>query len=451
MKSQIVLLSAAIGLAAATQHRHGHQHVHEKKEATPVADVAYVPGPTVVMYSLNGQTISEDEVMEGIKNGTLIWANGAPQPASEVSSSYSASSTVSSWSSSAAASTTFATSASVAQSSSAAWSSSSSLSSSYSSSYSSSTSSSSAAAKSSSASYSTSSSGSSGADTPFPDGEIDCSDFPSDYGAIHLDYLGLGGWTGIQDPGEGLLQGFSDIMTIASGQCTDGSCCKEGYYCSYACPPGYQKSQWPTKQGSTGQSVGGLLCKNGKLFKTNEDYDTICIKGASAVTVLVRNEMEKDSAVCRTDYPGTESETVPLSAEAGSTTNLTCPDGSSYYKWGNSATSAQYYVNPAGVSVNDACQWGSNANPWGNFAPVNLGVGYSNGAAWLSIFQNYPTTSAELDFTIEIEATDGNMSGKCRYSNGQFCSGSNYNDCNTRSGCTVSMSSGTATFVFSSS
>lgn len=284
----IALLSAAFGLAAATQHRHGHQHIHEKKDATATADVTFVAGPTVIMYSLNGVTISEDEVMEGIKNGTFIWANGAPAVASSSSETFSASSTV--YSSSATTfSKSYATSTSVSVSSTEA-----------------SSSSSAAASSTSSSSSSSSSSSASDIGTTFPDGEIDCGDFDSvaNYGAVAVDYLGLGGWTGIQNPTETVLQGFADILTIASGDCTDGSCCNDGYYCSYACPAGYQKSQWPTTQGSTGQSVGGLLCKNGKLYKTNEDFDTICITGASDVTVLVRNEMGEDAAVCRTDYPG---------------------------------------------------------------------------------------------------------------------------------------------------
>lgn len=292
MKAQIVLLSAAIGLAAATQHRHGHQHHHEKKDASPVADIAYVPGPTMVLYSLDGKIISEADVMEGIKNGTLIWADGAPQSASiapSSSTSYAASSTSESSPSTTLSSVYVAPTSSSVQTSS-----------SKSSSSTSSKSSSSAKASSSSSS----SSSSTGVNTAFPDGEIDCSSFPSDYGAVAIDYLGLGGWTGIQHPQETLLEGFADILTIAAGECSDGSCCSDGTYCSYACPAGYQKSQWPSTQGSTGQSVGGLLCKNGKLYKTNNDYDNICITGSTEVTVLVRNEMGDDAAVCRTDYPG---------------------------------------------------------------------------------------------------------------------------------------------------
>ncbi|KAI7373803.1 hypothetical protein KC336_g18132, partial [Hortaea werneckii] len=75
--------------------------------------------------------------------------------------------------------------------------------------------------------------------------------------------------------------------------------------------------------------------------------------------------------------------------------------------------------------------------------------GYSNGAAWLSIFQNLPTTSQKLDFAVEI--TGDGLSGTCKYSNGQYCSGENYDQCSSSTGCTVSLSSGTATIVFSDS
>ncbi|KAJ9618741.1 Sperm-associated antigen 4 protein [Taxawa tesnikishii (nom. ined.)] len=423
---QAALFTAAVGLVAAQPHNHHarHQHHHERRNnPTPVErDVVSVPGPTVVMYELNGKTITETDVKEGIKNGTLVWADGK----GPVFSSDLASATSLSASTPAPATTTLAayTSSAVASSSSVAH-------------------------VSQASSYSSSSSG---VDTPFPDGEIDCSEFPSDYGAVSVDWIGLGGWTGIQKPGSlSKRGGFGNILTVTKSTCgSGGNCCTEGSYCSYACPAGYQKSQWPTTQGETGQSVGGLLCKNGKLHMTNPDLsDTICMKGTDKVNVLVRNEMSQNAAVCRTDYPGTESETVPVNALPGATTNLTCPDAAKYYKWQGGSTSAQYYVNPAGVSVEDACQWGSSSNPWGNYAPLNLGVGYSNGAAWLSIFQNAPTTTAKLDFTVTIEG-DG-ISGTCRYSNGQYCSGANYEQCSSTTGCTVSLTSGTATFVFSSS
>jgi hypothetical protein len=420
MKSSLVILSAVFGLAAAVpRHNHHARHHHQelKREPAPVVQDVYLPGPTVVMYSLNGVIISEAEVLEGIKNGTLIWANGAPSLAEPPTPSPPVLPT----SSAAASSTTLVTSSTPAPSPS----------------YTSTAQSAAVTVQASVAASVAVSSSATGLGSDFPDGEVDCSHFPSEYGAVPLDYLGIGGWTGIQSPGVGSsLLGMLDIKTVLSASCQGSDCCAEGNYCSYACPAGYQKAHWPSVQGSTGQSVGGLLCKNGKLYKTNSQHSSLCITGTSEVTVLIRNEMSSNAAVCRTDYPGTESETVPVTAFAGGVANLTCPDAT-YYEWSGKTTSAQYYVNPAGVSAEDGCQWGSSANPWGNYAPLNLGVGYSNGAAWLAIFQNAPTTDAKLDFTVTIEGD--NMNGYCRYSNGQYCSGKNYDSCSPTTGCTVSL------------
>lgn len=440
---------AIVGAAAvsATQHQHGHQHLHHaKRQPTPAdVDVVSVPGPTVVVYELNGRLISEDEVNQGIENGTLIVANNgelssAPAPSSYAPSTQapyvpSSSSSSSVWiapastvveSSSSTVVPTTSSSAYVAPSSYAQPSSSQAAPSSYSS---------------NNDDDDDGNHPGSGLDEDFPDGELDCSHFPSDYGAIPVDWMGLGGWTGIQSPGS-ILGGYGNIKTATHG---DG--CTEGAYCSYACPAGYQKSQWPTTQGATGQSVGGIKCEGGKLHLTNKAMSSkLCMTGASQVEIKVENKLGKNVAVCRTDYPGTEGETVPLNTNPGKTYPLTCPDADNYYNWQGGKTSAQYYVNPAGVSMEDACQWGSSANPWGNFAPMNLGVGYSNGRAWLSIFQNAPTTDAKLEFSVEIQGGD-DMSGTCKYSNGQYCS---QNGCSSTTGCTVSVGSGTATFVFSS-
>lgn len=121
-------------------------------------------------------------------------------------------------------------------------------------------------------------------DAEFPDGEIDCSTFPSDYGALALDWLECGGWTGIQIDGGA------------------GEECKEGGLCSYACPPGYSKAQWPEIQPASGESHGGLLCKNGKLWKTRPENSGLCVKGHGGV--FVENKLGEHVPICRTDYPG---------------------------------------------------------------------------------------------------------------------------------------------------
>ncbi|KAF2774238.1 SUN-domain-containing protein [Teratosphaeria nubilosa] len=453
MKYTIALLSAAAVLSAAQPHGHAHHRAHQKRDLDSYGgkDDYVVQGPTVIAYVLNGKEISEQEVQEGIRNGSLVWApsgdisskgSSTSDASTEAAPSYvapapyvapsdsSTSSGTSSAENMSSPAPVYTPASSPASSYYAPLSSSSSAPSSYSTPSSSS---------SSSGSGSSSSSGS-GVNTPFPDGEIPCSHFPSDYGAVAVDWLGLGGWTGVQNCEGETSAGFTDIVTATQGGCVENA------YCSYSCQAGYQKSQWPKFQGKDGQSVGGVVCKNGTLHKTNTDFDTLCIPGASEVTILVKNSMSENVAVCRTDYPGTEAETVPLNVEGGATENLTCPDASTYYTWEGGHTSAQYYVNPKGVSVSDACQWGSSANPWGNWAPLNLGVGYSANAAWLAIFQNSPTTSAKLDFTVTV--TGDGVSGSCKYSNGQYCSDSG---CSSTTGCTVSLTSGTATFEFTDS
>lgn len=274
-----------------------------------------------------------------------------------------------------------------------------------------------------------------GLDSEFPDGELDCSTFPSAYGAVAIDYLGLDGWTGIQM----CTYANNFVSDIVTGIPGDG--CTEGAMCSYACPPGYLKSQWPEIQGATGQSVGGIQCSNGKLMLTNPDFSKkLCIKGTGGVTA--RNDASDVVSICRTDYPGTESETIPTVLKAGQTEELACPDSHNYYEWQGMATSAQYYLNPIGAGPKDACQWGKAGSNLGNYAAINFGVSKKDGFTWLSIFQNKPTTDATYDGTVEIT---GNIVGTCKYQNGMYCGATGCN----KDGCTVSLASGEATYVIS--
>jgi len=440
-------ISATAGVVASAQpHRHHHhQHAQKRSPVPEPQDVVTIDVPeTVYVCNFEGMTIDYDECQEGINNGTFITSSGGElvEASSSSPSSVAPAPTSSSVVISVASSSSVAPAASapvvqnlVAQHA-APLSTSHSVaptSAPYSAPKHVATSSAPAPAQTSSTFVSSGN----GVNSAFPNGQISCSSFPSQYGAINVDWVGLGGWTGVQNPRSQLAAGFSDIETATSGTCSGANCCTEGAYCSYACPPGYQKSQWPTMQGSTGQSVGGLLCQNGMLHLTNAALsNNLCIPGSQEVTVLVQNTMSQQAAVCRTDYPGTEGETVPLDAQPGTTQNLTMPSSEDYYQWQGKGTSAQYYVNPAGTSVSDGCQWGSPNGNLGNYAPLNLGVGYSNGMAWLSIFQNAPTTNAKLDFTIEL--VGDNMIGNCKYSNGQYCSGANYENCSPTTGCTVS-------------
>lgn len=412
---------ATAGLAAA--HGHGHGHVHKRAAETEASAAGPVVYDFVVMdpsSSSDPQSISIEEACAGLANHEFEWLDSAVAAACPSSSSAAPTST--SASSSTSAPTTTATVApAILQETSAVIILASSTSSAVA------TSSSTTAAAATSSSSSSSSSGATGLTADFPDGEIDCGDFPSDYGAIALDYLGLGGYSGIQYV-TFLDEVISDIVTAVTGDE-----CHHGAMCSYACPPGYQKSQWPSVQGSTGQSVGGLQCKSdNKLYLTNDNYKQLCIPGVGGVHV--KNQMSDNVAVCRTDYPGTESETVPLSAVPGVVHDLTCPDGEDYFLWEGKVTSAQYYVNPKGVSTEKGCQWGDGTESIGNWAPINLGVGYTSSGKFLSIFPNTPTTTKALDFNVKLEGDD--LSDECRYEDGKFYDSNGLISGN--SGCTVS-------------
>ncbi|KAK6868408.1 Secreted beta-glucosidase SIM1 [Candida tropicalis] len=255
----------------------------------------------------------------------------------------------------------------------------------------------------------------------FQDGVYDCDSVPTGQGVIAVDWIsGLnGGWT-----------------TIMNENGDTSSNCKDGYYCSYACQAGMSKTQWPSEQPDSGISVGGLYCKNGKLYRSNTDNDYLCEWGANNVNFV--SEISKDVAICRTDYPGSENMNVPTLLEAGSNAPVSVVDSDTYFTWKGGKTSTQYYVNNAGVSVEDGCIWGTEGSGVGNWAPVVLGAGTTGGKTYLSLIPN-PNNKDQPNYNIKIVGDDVN--GNCKYENGQYNgSGSD--------GCTVTVNSGDAKFVF---
>ncbi|KAJ6164400.1 Secreted beta-glucosidase sun1 [Penicillium chermesinum] len=420
MKYALVLSLASASMVVA--HGHGHAKFHQRAVETEVKTVA-VPGPAAYEFVVidpeqNGkpEALSQEKACAGLASHEFEWLGTAvplacptstatPSPTTTVKPQVLLEQTAAISTSSSSSSSSTSTSTSIPTSTST------------------STSIKSAPTHSSSSSSNT---GAIGLTAEFPD--------------VPLDYLGLGGWSGVQYVSivDALV---SSITTAVSGEgCTDGA------MCSYACPAGYQKAQWPKTQGSTGQSVGGLECKNGKLYLTNPTLSkTLCIEGTGGVTV--KNHMSEDVAICRTDYPGTESETIPLKATAnGGIHPLTCPNSAEYFVWQGKPTSAQYYVNNKGVSIEKGCQWGDGSEPIGNWAPLNIGVGYSAGATWISMLKNEPTTDADLDFAVGI--TGDGVTAACMYdgkgnfynSDGRITSGN---------GCTTSFPpGGSAQYVF---
>lgn len=496
----LVAVGAITGASPNPAHNHQRLHARRAAEVFKTVDIA---GPTVVAFVLNGKLVGQNEVCKGIDDGTLEWSNDNDAPSECSSSSTGAIATPTATSTAtniapslpsvavqqkqdvkaipvqssqapepsakpasstpAQLSTTTPVETASTTSSDPAPVTSSRIAASITPAESSTTTLVETASITSSdlapvisalialpSSVKTSSSQSSsisegqGLDLEFPDGTIDCSTFPSPYGPIEVEWANLGGWAGIQYI---TIEGESvtNIVTAVPG----GEGCIPGAMCSYACPPGYQKSQWPSTQGSTGQSVGGIQCNlDGKLSLTNPGLSkTLCMQGTGATTV--ENKLSNNAAICRTDYPGTENEVVPLNTQPESTSPLTCPDANNYFQWDGLPTSAQYYINNQGITVENACTWGTDGSDMGNWAPSYLGVGQDvYGKTWLSISstaQNNPSSYSPLNYTVTIQ---GETSGNCRVSNGKYCSGNNYDDCNDQ-GCTVELMSGQGTYVLS--
>ncbi|RWA13239.1 hypothetical protein EKO27_g1867 [Xylaria grammica] len=434
MKAIVMNLAIAASLgsvAVAQPHRHGH-HVHQKRDNLHLEQrdvvTTYVPA-TVTQYVLGDQQVSPEEAQAGLDKGLYVVIGETtpsfttpPAPAftstsskedgvfiEKVASTSSSPPTTSS-SSTPTPSTTSTPVPTTTSTSEATQ----------------------------STSY-PSSGGATGIDADFPDGELDCTTFPSDYGAVALDYLGLGGWSGLQyTPNYNLLD--LAISFIETG--VDKPTGQKGFY-SYACPAGYVKSQWPSSQGNTGQSIGGLYCNSkGKLELTRGDVSKkLCEKGIQGITI--KNKMSSRTSVCRTDYPGTENMVIPIDATPGSSSDLANVASNSYYVWQGKATTLQYYVNKKGVSAEKGCRWVCDEDPkgCGNWAPVNIGVGESSdGTTYLSIFPNSAVSTATLDFNIDIS---GDASLDCYYHVGEGFAVSS-------DGCTTGIpSGGSVTITFS--
>lgn len=277
---------------------------------------------------------------------------------------------------------------------------------------------------------SSSSSGASGIDADFPDGEIDCSTLPTEYGVVAVTQVDNDGWGGVLDVGTSAFT-VGSTKAISSYKAPDGGL-SPGMFGTYQCPEGYDMAQWPEgAQGATGQSVGGIWCGlDNKLYLTRpESTKKLCQKGAGNVKVV--NKLSDKVSLCKTSYPGKEDMILSNVVEGGATYNLYNPYQNQSYVWGGASTSAQYYVNLKGLDKDIACQWLS-PKPYednaGNWAGINLGTSVNDdGTTFLSIFHNTPTSSKPLDFNIELS---GDVSQKCTYSySSNSFSPSNGNGC----------------------
>jgi SUN family beta-glucosidase len=419
--TEITVLAVLLGGAAADSVQHQHQHLHrhvKKHNHSPVAlaerDVVWTTDVQTVYVDEDGETVDSGKAFDGIKDGSYIIV-GATTPSFTPPPPPKPSTTTE-------AGQFFEHKPSAAPSSSP--------------------SSSSSPPPPSSPSAppppptpsAPSTPGGQGVSSSFPSGTIPCSNGPpTDYGAILLPNAGLGGWASLQKPSNGFTPGvlIQSISTPPS--------CGPNTFCSYGCGPGLQKSQWPvTSQGATGQSVGGLWCNaQGFLELTRPDVPQLCIPGAGGVTV--QNNLGGSACMCRTDYPASESMVIPVCTNPGGSNPVTNPSSQNYYQWLDNGvlkpTTAQYYLNPMNVDVNNACTWTSASHPnsAGNWAAMNIGVGQdASGITYISLFANVPTSNAQLDYNVQITGTG--ISGSCSYTAGQGYSGGSGNGCTVSQG-----------------
>ncbi|TQV96005.1 hypothetical protein V2A60_001162 [Cordyceps javanica] len=422
---QLTLAVTLAATAAASSHHHGHRHLHAKRDSSKrEADVVtkIVTGPTKIVYKLGDELVDADEAKKGLDSGEFVVVGEtiptytpppppAPSATKDLGAQFIESKSTTTTTPPPPPSTTSTPPPPPSSTAKAP------------------------VANAASSNDQDESNNSGSENTEFPDGKIPCSEFPSKYGAVPVPWMGLNGWAGAQKvSGYPTALSFNNIVDAISGQN-----CAPGYMCSYACKPGYQKSQWPVSQGLTGQSVGGVYCNSdGFLELTRPSVKYLCTEGAGGV--YIKNDLDAVVATCRTNYPGSENMNIPTVAEAGQTVPLTNPSQTDYYQWNDRPTSAQYYINPKGVSAEDGCLWKSPVAPEerGNWAAVIAGVGKAaDGITYISLFLNKPTSSAKPDFNMEI--IGGNS--KCGYHDGQWFGG--------KEGCTTGVASGqTATIRY---
>ncbi|KAL1861713.1 Sperm-associated antigen 4 protein [Diaporthe australafricana] len=443
-----IAIAASLAAGATAQpHAHHHRHQHARKSEQPAhvvqlqqrggspvlneRDVVVVyETPMETAYVLGGESITSEEAQDCLNNNlceivgetepTFVTPTPTPTPSSSSSAATSTSAAAGEFFEAKQMRVSTSSSSSVAPTSTSA-----------------------AAPK---ATQSSTSSGASGIDADFPDGELDCSELPTAYGAVAVTQVSHSGWGGLLDVGTSAFT-VGSTKAIASYSAPSGGL-SAGMFGTYQCPEGYDMAQWPEgAQGATGQSIGGLWCGlDNKLYLTrSESSKKLCQKGAGNVKIV--NKLGDKVSLCKTAYPGKEDMVLSNVVEGGATYNLYNPYQNQSYSWQGASTSAQYYVNLKGLDKDIACQWTS-PDPYslnaGNWAGVNLGTSVNDdGTTFLSIFHNTPTSNTPLDFNIKLS---GDVSQECTYSySSNSFSPSNGN------GCTVAAQAGGTIFVTLSS
>jgi hypothetical protein len=108
--------------------------------------------------------------------------------------------------------------------------------------------------------------------------------------------------------------------------------------------------------------------------------------------------------------------TFPFTVSPGETGWLANPDQEKYFFWNDLPTSAQYYVNKAGVAEKDACTWGKEMQGKGNWAPAVFGTSFDDhvmNEGYSSLKQNELCKQERLGY--DITFIGAGVVSPCRY------------------------------------
>ncbi|KAI1079465.1 beta-glucosidase-domain-containing protein [Whalleya microplaca] len=185
--------------------------------------------------------------------------------------------------------------------------------------------------------------------------------------------------------------------------------CVSGTWCPIACPPGKVMAQWKpgTHYHFPESTYGGVHCNNGEIEVPFPDHPW-CVDGTGTVEAV--NKVGEVVAFCQTCLPGYEDMIIPT--EVHDTATLSVPD-KSYWD----STASHFYVNPPGVSADDACHWGDISKPIGNWAPYVAGANTeSDGKSFVKVGKNPEWSKSALadtkpNFGLRIDCPGGGCIG----------------------------------------
>lgn len=93
---------------------------------------------------------------------------------------------------------------------------------------------------------------------------------------------------------------------------------------------------------------------------------------------------------------------IPTWAGAGSSISMTVPYQATSYRWLGNLTSAQYYVNNAGLAIDQGCIWSEANSGKGNWAPLVFGASVAmDGMTYAAILKN-PENPEPANFNVKV-------------------------------------------------